>query len=399
MPIHSETPTKTANVDRDPRLFTWFLTLVMVTMYVVALLEKPELRQSWQLVVFTVLMAAHVIMHWQIEKIILSSTLTVGYIILQGILAFFICWLAGNQAIIFAIYMALLGEAVGMLGLSKATLLAAFYYSVLAYLNLTQVVEIASISWLITGIIPVIFFVIAFTILYRRQVDAREQVQEIAAELEKANRQLSQYAAQVEDLTISNERQRMARELHDTLSQGLTGIILQLEAIEAYLSNDRIEKARAIVSNAMLQARAALADARNAIDDLRNTSLENLESALRLEISRFTSATDIPCEFLVAEIPILPKSLNEVVVRNVAEALTNIARHAQAKKVKVEISSETNKLMITIQDDGQGFDPAILPSGHYGVLGMQERVRLAGGEFEIKSQVGVGTTIRMEIPL
>jgi NarL family two-component system sensor histidine kinase YdfH len=399
MPIHSDTPTKTANVDRDPRLFTWFLTLVMVTMYVVALLEKPELRQSWKLVVFTVLMAAHVIMHWQIEKIILSSTLTVGYIILQGILAFFICWLASNQAIIFAIYMALLGEAVGMLGLSKATLLAAFYYSVLAYLNLTQVVEIASISWLITGIIPVIFFVIAFTILYRRQVDAREQVQEIAAELEIANRQLSQYAAQVEDLTISNERQRMARELHDTLSQGLTGIILQLEAIEAYLSNDRIEKARAIVSNAMLQARAALADARNAIDDLRNTSLENLESALRLEISRFTSATDIPCEFLVAEIPILPKSLNEVVVRNVAEALTNIARHAQAKKVKVEISTETDKLMITIQDDGQGFDPAILPSGHYGVLGMQERVRLAGGEFEIKSQVGVGTTIRMEIPL
>jgi NarL family two-component system sensor histidine kinase YdfH len=102
-------------------------------------------------------------------------------------------------------------------------------------------------------------------------VDAREQVQEIAAELEKANQQLSQYAAQVEDLTISNERQRMARELHDTLSQGLTGIILQLEAIEAHLSNERIDKAKAIVSNAKLQARAALADARNAIDDLRNT--------------------------------------------------------------------------------------------------------------------------------
>jgi NarL family two-component system sensor histidine kinase YdfH len=399
MPIQSDSPIKTANVERDPRLFTWFLTMVMVLMYVVALLEKPDLRQSWQVIVFTFLMAAHVFLHWQIEKIIISTKLTAGYIILQGILAFFICWLAGNQAIIFAIYMALLGEAVGMLGLSKATLLAAIYYSVLAYLNLNQLVEIASLSWLIIGTIPVIFFVIAFTILYRRQVDAREQVQEIAAELEKANRQLSQYAAQVEDLTISNERQRMARELHDTLSQGLTGIILQLEAIEAYLSNDRIEKARAIVSNAMLQARAALADARNAIDDLRNTSLENLESALRLEISRFTSATDIPCEFLVAEIPILPKSLNEVVVRNVAEALTNIARHAQAKKVKVEISTETDKLMITIQDDGQGFDPAILPSGHYGVLGMQERVRLAGGEFEIKSQVGVGTTIRMEIPL
>jgi NarL family two-component system sensor histidine kinase YdfH len=399
MPIQSDTSTNTANVDRDPRLFTWFLTIVMVLMYVVALLEKPALRQSWYVIVFTILMAAHVFLHWQIEKIIISKKLTVGYIILQGIIAFLICWLAGHETIIFAIYMALLGETVGMLGLSKASLLPAIYYSVLAYLNLNQVVEIASLSWLIIGIIPVLFFVMSFTILYRRQVDAREQVQEIAAELEKANQQLSQYAAQVEDLTISNERQRMARELHDTLSQGLTGIILQLEAIEAHLSNERIDKAKAIVSNAKLQARAALADARNAIDDLRNTSVENLESALRLEISRFTSATDIPCELLMAEIPKLPKPLNEVVVRNVAEALTNIARHAQANKVKVEVSTETDKLMITIQDDGQGFDPAILPSGHYGVLGMQERVRLAGGEFEIKSQVGVGATIRMKIPL
>jgi NarL family two-component system sensor histidine kinase YdfH len=394
-----ESPTNQSNVERDPRLFTWFLTMVMVIMYAVALMEKPDLRQSWQLVIFTGLMAGHVILHWQIEKIILSSKLTVGYIILQGMLAFFICWMAGHQAIIFAIYMALLGETVGMLGLSRATLLSALYFSALAYLNLNQVVDIASSSWLIIGIIPVIFFVISFTILYRRQVDAREKVQEIAAELEKANRQLSQYATQVEDLTIANERQRMARELHDTLSQGLTGIILQLEAVEAHLSNERIEKAKAIVSNAMLQARAALADARNAIDDLRNTSLENLDSALRLEISRFTSATDIPCEFLTVDIPTLPKSLNDAIVRNVAEALTNVARHAQAKKVKVEVVVESESLVVTIQDDGGGFDPAVVPSGHYGVLGMQERVRLSGGEFEVKSQIGVGTIIRMKIPL
>jgi NarL family two-component system sensor histidine kinase YdfH len=399
MPTITDTSKNQTNVDRDPRLFTWFLTMVMAIMYIVALMEKPELRQSWQVVGFTVLMTVHVFLHWQIEKIILSAKITVGYIILQGMLAFFICWMAGHQAIIFAIYMALLGETVGMLGLSRATLLSALYFSVLAYLNLNQVVDIGSSSWLVIGIIPVIFFVISFTILYRRQVDAREKVQEIAVELEKANRQLSQYAAQVEDLTIANERQRMARELHDTLSQGLTGIILQLEAIEAHLSNERVEKAKTIVSNAMLQARAALADARNAIDDLRNIAVENLESALRLEISRFTSATDIPCEFLAADIPTLPKSLNDAIVRNVAEALTNVARHAQAKKVKVEVVVDTESLLVIIQDDGRGFDLTVVPSGHYGVLGMQERIRLSGGEFEVKSQIGVGTAIRMKIPL
>ncbi|MDO9086087.1 MAG: sensor histidine kinase [Anaerolineaceae bacterium] len=399
MPNHIDTSIKNKNVDRDPRLFMWFLTLVMVTMYAIALIEKPELRQSWQLIVFTALMAIHVFLHWQIEKIIINSKTTVIYILVQGILGFFICWMAGNEGIIFAIFMALLGEVVGILGLSRATLIASLYYLILVYINLRHIMDEGSSSWMLIGIIPVIIFVITYVTLYRRQTDAREQAQALATELEKVNQQLSQYASQVEDLTIANERQRMARELHDTLSQGLTGIILQLEAVEAHLSNDRVDKARAIVSNAMLQARAALADARNAIDDLRNTSVENLESALRLEISRFTSATDIPCEFLAEDIPTLSKSLNEAIVRNVAEALTNIARHAQANKVKVEVSTDTDRLIITIQDNGQGFDSEVIPSGHYGVLGMQERVRLAGGEFEIKSQLGVGTKIRMKTPL
>src|SRR5512141_2059623 len=98
-------------------------------------------------------------------------------------------------------------------------------------------------------------------------------------------KQLTEYAAQVEDLTIANERQRIARELHDTLSQGLAGLILQLEAADAHLSNKNSEQAQTIVTNAMAQARVTLADARHAIDDLRQSSRDDLDSALRLEIS------------------------------------------------------------------------------------------------------------------
>lgn len=388
-----------SNVERDPRLFMWFLTLVMVVMYAFALIEKPGLRQPWQLIVFTGLMVGHVILHLLIEKIILNPRLTVVYILVQGILGFAICWMAGYEGIIFAIFMALLGETVGMLGLTRASLIASLYYLTLGYINLRQIMDEGSTGWMLVGIIPVIIFVVTYVTLYRRQTDAREQAQALAKELEKVNQQLSEYAAQVEDLTIANERQRMARELHDTLSQGLTGIILQLEAVEAHLSNDRVEKARMIVINAMVQARSTLADARNAIDDLRGAQPENLESALRLEVSRFQNATDILCDLELKEIPVLKEHIMETVVRNVAEGLTNIGRHAQAQKVTVSVSMEADVLFITVQDDGQGFDPVGIPSGHYGLLGIRERIRLLGGKLDIWSKPGEGTRLEMRIPV
>jgi NarL family two-component system sensor histidine kinase YdfH len=252
---------------------------------------------------------------------------------------------------------------------------------------------------LLIGVIPVIIFVIIYVALYRRQTDAREQAQALASELEKVNQQLSEYVTQVEDLTITNERQRMARELHDTLSQGLTGIILQLEAVDAHLANDRVEKARTIISNAMVQARSTLADARNAIDDLRGTQPDSLESALRQEVSRFQKATDIACELELSDAPKLPENVVDVVVRNVVEGLTNIGRHAQAQKVNVTVSMEGDVLLVTMQDDGQGFDPDGIPSGHYGLLGIRERMRLLGGNLEIQSRVSGGTRLEMRFPL
>jgi NarL family two-component system sensor histidine kinase YdfH len=399
MPTNSGKSSNTSNVERDPRLFMWFLTLVMAGMYAIALIEKPELRQPWQLIVFTGLMVGHVILHLLIEKIILNPKLTIAYIIVQGLLGFTISWMAGYEGIIFAIFMALLGETVGMLGLTRATLVASLYYLTLAYINLRQIMDEGSTGWMLIGIIPVIIFVVTYVTLYRRQTDAREQAQALAQQLEKVNQQLSEYAAQVEDLTIANERQRMARELHDTLSQGLTGIILQLEAIEAHLTNNRVEKAISIVSNAMQQARSTLADARNAIDDLRGAQPENLESALRLEVSRFQNATDIVCDLELKEIPVLKEHIMETVVRNVAEGLTNIGRHAQAQKVTVSVSKEADVLFVTVQDDGQGFDPVGIPSGHYGLLGIRERIRLLGGKLDIWSKSGEGTRLEMRIPV
>jgi NarL family two-component system sensor histidine kinase YdfH len=102
----------------------------------------------------------------------------------------------------------------------------------------------------------------------------------------------------------------------------------------------------------------------------------------------------------MGQTPILPDPVKETLIRAVSEGLTNIARHAQAQRAGVEVRVVDQKsLSITIQDDGQGFDASEIPSGHYGLLGIRERIRLAKGSFDIHSEAGVGTTLKIKIPL
>jgi NarL family two-component system sensor histidine kinase YdfH len=387
--------------DQDYRIFFVFMTLVMIGMYILALVENPALRQPGPAILFTSLMILHAALHWTLalSPVLHTSTRRVFYILGQGLLAFIITYLSQNIGMVFALYMALIGEALGFLGLSRWGILAVLYYLSLSLINFLLLNDTGgALFWLLT-IIPVVIFVGMYVTLYLRQTEAREKAQSLAEELEAANQKLTRYAAEVEDLTVANERQRMARELHDTLSQGLAGLILQLEAVDAHLANNHREKAQAIIANAMVQARSTLADARRAIDDLRQPARDNLDSALRLEVSRFTRATGIPAGFQSDPIPPLPEPVKETVVRIVTEALTNTAHHARAQHLEIYVHVKEEELSITVKDDGVGFDLSTIPSGHYGLLGMQERVRLVNGCFEIKSEAGRGTTLLVQIPL
>jgi NarL family two-component system sensor histidine kinase YdfH len=181
----------------------------------------------------------------------------------------------------------------------------------------------------------------------------------------------------------------------------LAGLILQLEAVDTHLSRNQVERAQKITAQAMSRARSTLADARHAIDDLRNDETKlDVESIVRAETERFTSATGILCDLELEITSYIPEPVAEHVLKIVSEGLTNIARHARAQHVSLQLEVHNGTLNMQIKDDGCGFEVAVPgKSGHYGLVGMRERARLAGGMLDIESRPGQGTILRLRFPL
>jgi NarL family two-component system sensor histidine kinase YdfH len=334
-----------------------------------------------------------------------------------------ISFLAQAGDAIIGLCLALTIEAITLFRQTRLTILVAG--GCLLLFGLTEGTQIVSIlgngsvnklTSAVTGGTTLILFVIACVLLYIQQGRAHQRDQAFLRELESAHAelkaaheqlasahsQLEEYAVEVEDLTLIAERQRLARELHDTLAQGLVGLTMQLETIDALLLKQQANQARVIVQQAMTRARATITEARAAIEDLRaeTQNTQSFSQAVQDEIQRFTSATGIACACSLPETLLLPPALHEHLLRLVAEGLMNIARHAQATRAWVCANCDQQGLTFEIGDDGIGFDPeaAVWQAGHYGLLGLRERARLLQGHLQIISAPGKGTTIRLRLP-
>jgi NarL family two-component system sensor histidine kinase YdfH len=250
---------------------------------------------------------------------------------------------------------------------------------------------------------PLLLFVVGYLLLYLHERRAHEQTQRLLAQLEAAHAQVTADARRIEELTRVTERERLARDLHDTLAQGVTGLIMQLEVVDSHLTLQNSRRAQQIVKQAMLGARETLTRARHAIDDLRaeETGAEDLTRIMQEEIQRLETMTGMSCTVEIAVPESIPTTLHTHIRSMIAEGLTNVARHAQAHQVGVCATLHQNLLTVEVRDDGIGFDPAHLPqdAGHYGLRGLGERAGLAGGSLEIVSANGLGTTLRLYLPL
>jgi two-component system, NarL family, sensor kinase len=198
-------------------------------------------------------------------------------------------------------------------------------------------------------------------------------------------------------LARTEERTRLARDIHDTLAQDLTAIALQLEGalrhIPAGEARERVEKALAVT-------RDALGDARESVLTLRSDPLggKPLSSALAAQTRAFTSDTGIIATFVDREPGALAHPLEVALFRIASEALTNVRRHAAARRVEVVLGRDRGAVVLTIDDDGIGI-PAEAASDRYGLVGMQERAAALGGTLAAGARAGGGTRVEARIPL
>jgi two-component system NarL family sensor kinase len=205
------------------------------------------------------------------------------------------------------------------------------------------------------------------------------------------------------ELGTVEERNRLAREIHDTLAQGLTGIALKLETADALLeAGADADKLRQIVQQALAATRASLDEARRSVLDLRAAPLEGktLADALSELVADCARRGRIEIRFDPADASHpLPARIEISIYRIVQEALTNVLNHAAAQEVTVQMIVLPGHVELTVTDDGCGFDPTAIPAGHYGLIGINERVNLLQGKVVVISSPGEGTQLEVTIPL
>jgi signal transduction histidine kinase len=205
-----------------------------------------------------------------------------------------------------------------------------------------------------------------------------------------------------------DERTRIARELHDTLLQSFQGLLLVFQAISNLLPG-RPEEAKERLEHALDQASDAITEGRDAVHELRSGGLNTVDLAEAIGnfgkdlLSDATTGTGPEFRVQVEGTPQpLRPMIRDEVYRIGAESLRNAVRHANARRIEVDIRYSEDGLRLRVRDNGKGIDPVVLGlehiAGHWGLRGMRERAKLIGGTFEVWSQPGSGTETELTIP-
>jgi NarL family two-component system sensor histidine kinase YdfH len=394
--------------------FIWWLGYVFMAGSVAEPSPMPKV------IIAGILWAIQILLHWTAFSLRARSNWAMLYMCTQCLLGFIINYFTRPYFMGFAFYVILVGEAIGVfqsiplavlsfaLSLLSKEIVYAVYYQEL-YRDVGNLGAdwfrnaMGTVFWGDFGIVVVnLPYVLAIYL----QFQARRRTQTLIHQLDTAHREVVAYSAQVKELTLATERTRMARELHDTLAQGLVGVSLQLEALDAYLQQGNTERAKQLADQMKNRTRDALASSRTAIKDLRviPTSEKPLILHIQEAVEHFSDSTKTRCVLdipLMASLPAapLPDETIAHILRCVTESLSNIERHANASQATVRVKYTEDIFDLTISDNGVGFEleKGFHKPGHYGLLGLRERARLIDGEVSLTSAPGRGTTVHLFI--
>lgn len=315
-----------------------------------------------------------------------------------------------------------------VLGLTFALFETRLMVMLIVLIFLSYCAFLGSLSWPLTG--DQLGFIIGNALTYfsltiicvilRHLIEERHErgrlLQQLARsneELEAAQRRIAETAAQEQELAVLRERTRLAREMHDTLGHALVLVSVKLEAAQRLRERDpqrcehELEATKEIVRESMKDLRASIAN-------LRSPALER-EPACRA-LSRYAREMAQRAGWRVSydlhpNIEGLPEAVEETLWKVGQEALTNIEKHASAQNVLLHVSRQGSQVLMRIEDDGTGLPPALSqvcaqntescmsPTGHYGLSGMQERVKNVHGQLVISNGDEHGTSIKVTLPL
>ncbi len=242
-----------------------------------------------------------------------------------------------------------------------------------------------------------IMFVGVFTHFAMSERAARGEVERLAAELQAANQKLRAYAAQVEELATTQERNRLAREIHDSLGHYLTVINVQLEAAQVLVPGEP-ERAKAALRKAQSLAQEGLADVRRSVAALRAGPTGNrpLPEAIADLVQECRAAGVVTTLAVRGQPRALPPQTELTLYRAAQETLTNVRKHARASRADLTLEyAPGDHVRLVVEDNGVG---AAETSGGFGLLGLRERVQLMGGQLAVTSAPGNGFRVEVEAP-
>ncbi len=242
-----------------------------------------------------------------------------------------------------------------------------------------------------------VFFVALFAQLRLNEQQAREQMEQLMSELAQANNQLAAYATQAEELAMTQERNRLAREIHDNLAHTLTIVNVQIEAAKVVMearpgqAMDALNKAQEMTQQGLVRVRESVAALRES--PVSNRSIGEALKDLLAETQRAGIVTDFT---LTGESFALRNKVKLALYRAAQEGLTNVRRHARASRVDVLLAFEPGKISLTVHDNGVGC--AEVTTG-FGLLGIRERMQLLGGSLEVHTALGEGFRLTVHVPV
>jgi len=250
-----------------------------------------------------------------------------------------------------------------------------------------------------TLILSNVFFFGLILVFVLMLVNALVAERQIRQKLSLAHDQLRHYALKIEDQAILQERNRIAREIHDSLGHTLTAQNIQLEnALLFYESSP--EKTQPFLRQAKQLSVTALKEIRQSISTLRLDSWQeqNLETEIESLLADYCQRMDINPQYEISLSYSLSVEVKKAIYQIIKEALTNIYKHSQAKQISLKLRTDLGSLFLAIEDDGKGFNPGQNTTG-FGLQGMRERTAALSGQFYLRSSLASGCEIQVIIPL